>query len=564
MVNISGSEPEDIGSNPIFSTKKKIKNIKHMNFIEEKILDKGNLDKLTLRFPPEPNGYLHIGHAKSIILNFGLAEKYNRPCNLRFDDTNPTTEDSHYVESIIKDIEWLGYRPSNIFYTSDYFDFLYNCAISLIKKGLAYVDDSTSEEIANLKGTPTSAGKDSPYKSRTIEENLDLFNRMRLGEFTEGSKILRANIDMASPNMILRDPVLYRIISKSHHRTGDTWKIYPMYDFAHPLSDYKEGITDSLCTLEFEVHRPLYMWVLENCDLENPLPEETEFARLNIDYTVMSKRKLKRLVEESYVDGWDDPRMPTISGLRRRGFTPESIKDFCDRISVTRKDGVVSYSLLEECLRTDLNKRSRRLMGVMDPVKLVVTNWDGSNRWCEVDNNPEDESAGRRMVSYCSEFWIEREDFREEANNKFHRLKLGGEVRLKGLFIVKANEVIKDENGEIVEIRCTYDHDAWIGAVEKKVKGTIHWVSVKHGVSMKVNEYERLFIDATPDKSDEDFISFINPNSLSVNDKAVFESGVLDCKIGEPVQMMRKGYYVLDKDGKSWNKTVSLKEGWVG
>lgn len=534
-----------------------------MNFIEEKILDKGNLDKLTLRFPPEPNGYLHIGHAKSIILNFGLAEKYNRPCNLRFDDTNPTTEDTHFVESIIKDIEWLGYKPANIFYTSDYFEFIYNCAVTLIKKGLAYVDDSTSEEIANLKGTPTVPGKDSPYKSRSIEENLDLFNRMRLGEFSEGSKILRANIDMSSSNMILRDPVLYRIISKPHHRTGDNWKIYPMYDFAHPLSDYKEGITDSLCTLEFEVHRPLYMWVLENCDLENPLPEETEFARLNIDYTVMSKRKLKRLVEESYVDGWDDPRMPTISGLRRRGFTPESIKDFCDRISVTRKDGVVSYSLLEECLRTDLNKRSRRLMGVMDPVKLVVTNLTNEG-FCEIDNNPEDENSGKRKVSYCNEFWIERDDFREEADKKYHRLKLGGEVRLKGLFIVKANEVIKDDNGDIIEIRCTYDNDAWSGSTEKKVKGTIHWVSVKDGVNMRVNEYERLFIDATPDRTNEDFTSFINPNSLSINNKAVFESNVLDCKEEEPVQMMRKGYYVLDKDGKSWNKTVSLKEGWVG
>jgi len=534
-----------------------------MNFIEEKILDKGNLDKLTLRFPPEPNGYLHIGHAKSIILNFGLAEKYNRPCNLRFDDTNPTTEDTHFVESIIKDIEWLGYKPANIFYTSDYFEFIYKCAVTLIKKGLAYVDDSTSEEIANLKGTPTVAGKDSPYKSRTIEENLDLFNRMRLGEFVEGSKILRANIDMASPNMILRDPVIYRIISKSHHRTGDTWKIYPMYDFAHPLSDYNEGITDSLCTLEFEVHRPLYMWVLENCDLENPLPEETEFARLNIDYTVMSKRKLKRLVEESYVDGWDDPRMPTISGLRRRGYTPSAIKDFCDRISVTRKDGVVSYSLLEECLRTELNKTAPRLMGVMDPVKLVVTNFEGEG-YCEIDNNPEDENAGKRKVSYCNEFWIEKEDFREEANNKYHRLKLGGEVRLKGLFIVKANEIIKDENGEIIEIRCTYDHDAWIGVTEKRVKGTIHWVSVNHGVKMKVNDYDRLFINSSPDKGDEDFTTHVNPNSLVINDNAIFEENVKDCKVGVPVQMMRKGYYVLDKDGKSWNRTVSLKEGWVG
>ena len=532
-----------------------------MNFIEEKILAKGNLDKLRFRFPPEPNGYLHIGHAKAICLNFGLAEKYGRPCNLRFDDTNPLSEDELYVKSIIEDVRWLGFNPDKIVNTSDYFEFLYECAITLIKKGLAYVDDSTSEEIAEMKGTPTRPGKDSPYKKRSVEENLDLFERMKLGEFEEGSKILRANIDMTSPNMILRDPVLYRIINTTHHNTGDNWKIYPMYDFAHPLSDYIEGITDSLCTLEFEVHRPLYMWVLENCDLENPLPEETEFSRLNIDYTVMSKRKLKRLVDEGYVDGWDDPRMPTISGLRRRGYTPESIREFCDKVGVTKKESVISHLLLEECLRVDLNKRADRLMGVMDPVKLVVTNWDGSNRWCEIVNNPEDENSGKRKVSFCSEFWIEREDFREVANNKFHRLKLGGEVRLKGLFIVKANEVIKDENGEIIEIRCTYDHDAWIGRTEKKVKGTIHWVSVNHAVHMNVNEYGRLFDSESPS---DDFISELNPNSLVVNDKAVFERGVLDCEVGTPVQMMRKGYYVLDKDGKSLNKTVSLKEGWNG
>lgn len=534
-----------------------------MNFIEEKILEKNNLDRLKLRFPPENNGVLHIGHAKSICLNFGLAEKYNRPCNLRFDDTNPINESVEFTKAIIEDVNWLGFKPAEILHTSDYFEFLYNCAVTLIKKGLAYVDDSTSEEIALLKGTPTVPGKPSPYYSRTIDENLDLFNRMRLGEFSEGSKILRAKIDMASPNMILRDPVIYRIINTTHHHTGDTWKIYPMYDFAHPLSDYIEGITDSLCTLEFEVHRPLYMWVLENCDLTNPLPEETEFARLNIDYTVMSKRKLKRLVEEGFVSGWDDPRMPTISGLRRRGFTPKSIRDFCETISVTKNESVISHKLLEECLRSDLNKSANRLMGVMDPVKLVVTNWDGSNRWCEVDNNPEDENSGKRKISYCKEFWIEREDFREEANNKYHRLKLGGEVRLKGLFIVKANEVVKDENGEIVEIRCTYDHDAWIGKVEKKVKGTIHWVSVNHAVSLPVYEYDRLFNHESPDKNEDDFINYLNPNSLVINNKAVFEEAVLDCLPGVPVQMMRKGYYVMDKDGHL-NRTVSLKEGWVG
>ena len=531
-----------------------------MNFIEEKIIEKGNLDKLTLRFPPEPNGFLHIGHAKSIILNFGLADKYNRPCNLRFDDTNPLAEDENYVKSIIEDVNWLGYTPAKIVNTSDYFDFLYNCAITLIKKGLAYVDDSTSEEIANLKGTPTSPGKDSPYKSRNIEENLDLFNRMRLGEFTEGSKILRANIDMASPNMILRDPVLYRIINTTHHHTGDTWKIYPMYDFAHPLSDYIEGITDSLCTLEFEVHRPLYMWVLENCDLENPLPEETEFARLNLDYTIMSKRKLKRLVEDGFVDGWDDPRMPTISGLRRRGFTSESIKDFCDRISVTRKDSVVSYLLLEECLRVDLNKRANRLMGVMDPVKVTITNWTGETELVEVENNPEDESTGKRMIPFSGELWIESEDFREEANNKFHRLKLGGEVRLKGAYVIKAESVVKDSDGNITEILCTYDPLSKSGmTLDRKIKGTIHWVSVEHGINIPVNEYGRLFSVETPG---DDFVSELNPNSLVVNTKAVFEPHTLNVK--EAVQMMRKGYYILDKDGKSFNKTVSLKEGWNG
>jgi glutaminyl-tRNA synthetase len=534
-----------------------------MNFIEDKILDKGNLDKLRLRFPPEPNGYLHIGHAKSIILNFGLAEKYNRPCNLRFDDTNPLSEDDNFVKSIIEDVNWLGFTPDKIVNTSDYFDFLYEKALILIKKGLAYVDDSTSEEIALMKGTPTSVGKDSPYKSRSVEENLDLFNRMRLGEFTEGSKILRASIDMTSSNMILRDPILYRIISTDHHRTGDTWKIYPMYDFAHPLSDYKEGITDSLCTLEFEVHRPLYMWVLENCDLENELPEETEFARLNIDYTVMSKRKLKRLVEEGYVTGWDDPRMPTISGLRRRGFTPNAIKDFCERISVTRKESVVSYLLLEECLRTDLNVVANRLMGVMNPVKLVITNWDNGTEMVEVENNPGDETAGTRMIPFSGELFIESEDFREEANNKFHRLKLGGEVRLKGAYVIKANEVIKNDSGEVIEIRCTYDPLTRSGMTfERKIKGTIHWVSAEHGVRVNVNEYDRLFNDESPDKNEDDFVNYINTDSLIINDKAIFEPHVLNVK--EPVQMMRMGYYILDTDGKSFNKTVSLKEGWVG
>jgi glutaminyl-tRNA synthetase len=533
-----------------------------MNFIEEKIINKGNLDKLKLRFPPENSGFIHIGHAKSICLNFGLAEKYNGSCNLRFDDTNPSNESEEFTNSIIKDIEWLGFKPTNIFYASDYFSFLYENAVLLIKKGLAYVDDSTSEEIALMKGTPTTIGRPSPFYSRTIDENLDLFERMKNGEFAEGSKILRANVDMTSPNMILRDPVIYRIINKTHHHIGDAWKIYPMYDFAHPLSDYFEGITDSLCTLEFEVHRPLYNWILNNLDLTNELPEETEFARLNIDYTVMSKRKLKRLVEEGFVSGWDDPRMPTISGLRRRGYTPESIKEFCERVGVTRHDSLIGYNLLEECLRNDLNKRANRLMGVMDPIKVVITNWDGGTEMIEVENNPEDEAAGKRMIPFAGEIWIEGEDFREVADNKFFRLKIGGEVRLKGAYVIKADEVIKDGD-KIVEIRCTYDPLTKSGMlIERKIKGTIHWVSVEHGVNVEVREYGKLFSDATPDKYEDDFINYLEKDSLVINNSAVFEPSVIDCNPGTPVQMVRKGYYVrdLDSDKIVFNKTVSLKE----
>jgi glutaminyl-tRNA synthetase len=535
-----------------------------MNFIEDKITERGIIESFKLRFPPENNGFLHIGHAKSICLNFGLAEKYNRPCNLRFDDTNPSNESNEFTEAIKRDIAWLGYRPANIHHTSDYFAFLYDCAKTLIRKGLAYVDDSTSEEIAALKGTTTLAGRPSPYYSRTIEENLDLFERMKNGEFNEGSKILRAKIDMASPNMILRDPVLYRIINKTHHHVGDAWKIYPMYDFAHPLSDFIEGITDSLCTLEFEVHRPLYMWVLENCDLNGTLPEETEFARLNIDYTVMSKRKLKRLVEEGFVSGWDDPRLPTISGLRRRGYTPASIKDFCDRIGVTRKESVVSHLLLEECLRNDLNKVANRVMGIMDPVKLVITNWDNGTEMVEIENNPEDESAGKRMVPFSGEIYIEREDFREEADNKFFRLKPGCEVRLKGACVIMANEIIKDSNGNIIEIRCTYDPNSRSGmTLDRKVKGTIHWVSVEHAIKGEVKEYSNLFNVANPDEL-EDFVEGLNKESLIVNTNAYFEPEALNCSIDKPVQMVRKGYYVMDKDSTTncliFNKTVNLKE----
>lgn len=534
-----------------------------MNFIEEKIIEKNKLDRLKLRFPPEPNGYLHIGHAKSICLNFGLADKFNRPCNLRFDDTNPLSEDDIFVNSIKEDINWLGYNPSKTLNTSDYFEHLYDFAVVLIRKGLAYVDDSTSEEIALLKGTPTTHGKPSPFYSRTIDENLDLFNRMRLGEFNEGSKILRAKIDMTSPNMILRDPVIYRIINKTHHHTGDTWKIYPMYDFAHPLSDFIEGITDSLCTLEFEVHRPLYMWVLENCTdgIENvDLPEETEFARLNIDYTIMSKRKLKRLVEEGFVSGWDDPRMPTISGLRRRGFTPKSIRDFCEEISVTRTNSIISHKLLDGCLRSDLNKTANRVMGVMDPVKLTITNWDSGVEYVEIENNPEDVDAGTRMVPFSGTLWIEREDFKLDADKKFHRLKLNDEVRLKGSYVVKATDVVMDGD-TIIEIKCTFDPLSKSGMIlDRKVKGVIHWVSIEHGINKNVNEYDNLFTESNPDDLD-DFTTCINPNSLIINTMAVFEPHINTLEVGTSVQMMRKGYYCLDKDGY-FNKTVSLKEGW--
>ena len=531
-----------------------------MNFIEEKVSKR---EKAILRFSPEPNGHLHIGHAKSMCLNFGLAEKYDGKCNLRFDDTNPLTEKIEYIDAILEDIKWLGFTPTKILNTSNYFAFIYTCAITLIKKGLAYVDDSTSEEIDAMKGTPSIHGIDSPYKKRTIEENLDLFDRMKNGEFEEGSKTLRINVDMTSPNMILRDPIIYRIINKSHHNTGNEWCVYPMYDFAHPLSDYTEGITDSLCTLEFEIHRPLYMWILENCDLKDRFPEETEFARLNIDYTVMSKRKLKKLVEEKYVSDWNDPRMPTISGLRRRGFTPESIKEFCETISVTKRDSIISYKLLEECLRTDLNKRAFRLMGVMDPILLTITNWDNGTEMVEIENNPENENDGTRLVPFSGRIWIEREDFREEANNKYHRLKLGCEVRLKGAYIIKAEGIIKDSDGNIIEILCTYDPETKSGNTTRKIKGTIHWVSYEHGINMNVNEYGLLFNNSSPDEGD-DFTSYLNENSLIINDKAVFEPEVLNCKIGNSVQMMRKGYYVLDSDGKSFNKTVSLKEGWNG
>lgn len=530
-----------------------------MNFIEEKILKKDNIENLTLRFPPENSGHLHLGHAKSICLNFGLAEKYGGKCNLRIDDTNPSNESEDFTKAIIEDIKWLGFTPSEITYASDNFDFIHECAVTLIKKGLAYADPSTSEEMADLKGTPMIPGKDSPFRNSSIEFNLDMFERMTKGEFDEHTMTLRAKIDMASPNMILRDPVIYRIMHKDHHRTGNKWSMYPMYDMAHPLSDYVEGITDSLCTLEFEVHRPLYMWFLENCDLDIPLPEETEFARLNVDYSIMSKRNLKLMVDENLVDGWDDPRMPTISGMRRRGYTPEAIKDFCERVGVTKRNGIISTLLLEECLRKDLNDRSDRRMGVIDPVKLTITNWDKGVEMVEVENNPGNDST--RMIPFSGELFIEKEDFREVANRKFFRLKLGHEVRLKGGYVVMANDVVKDEDGNVIEILCTYDPLSKSGMeLNRRVRGTIHWVSREHGIKMDINEYDRLFKTEIVDDVIEDY----NTDSLVVNTEAIFEPSVKDIKRGVAVQMMRKGYYVIDTKNNVLNKTVSLKEGWNG
>lgn len=537
------------------------------NFIEKIIEEEFKERNLKFRFSPENNGYLHIGHAKSICLNFGLAEKYGVDCNLRFDDTNPTTEKVDFINPIIEDINWLGFKPSNIFYTSDYYETIFEFAKILISNGDAYVCELSSEELSRYNGTPYTIGTESPFRKRSIEENLLLFERMKNGYYEEGSATLRAKIDLKSSNMLMRDPVLYRIKKQTHYRTSDKWCIYPMYDFAHPISDALEKISNSLCTLEFETHREFYNWVLKKLNnfLIPDIPVQTEFARLNIDYTVMSKRKLKRLVEEGFVSGWSDPRMPTISGLRRRGFTPNSIRNFCERISVTKRESTVSYSLLEECLRDELNRTSNRLMGVFDPVKLVITNWDNGTEILSIENNPEDDTCGLREVPFSGELWIEKDDFREEANSKYHRLKLGGEVRLKGAYVIKANEVIKDPNDNIIEVRCTYDPMSKSGMdIGRKIKGTIHWVSCESAVNILVNEYDKLFNSPDPDKNEDSYLSDINKNSLFINSKAVFEPEVKKCKFGYPVQMMRKGYYMIDLDGKSLNKTVSLKEGWVG
>lgn len=551
-------------------------NKRSLNFIEqiieEDLKENYTLSKLKFRFPPEPNGYLHIGHASSICLNFGLGEKYNAPVNLRFDDTNPTKEEQEYVDAIKEDVVWLGYKWANECYASDYFQQLYDWAVELIKNGYAYVDSQTSAQIAEQKGTPTEPGKSSPYRNRSVEENLDLFEKMKNGETAEGEHVLRAKIDMASPNMIMRDPVMYRSLHKKHHRTGNNWKIYPMYDWAHGESDFIEGISHSFCTLEFLPHRELYNWFLEKISKSGDfLPKQREFARRNLSHTVVSKRKLLQLVEQGIVNSWDDPRMPTISGLRRRGYTPASIRKFADTIGIAKRENVIDVSLLEFCIREDLNKTAPRVMGVLDPVKLVITNYDeGKEEWLETENNPEDESAGTRKIPFSKELYIEREDFKEEANRKFFRLSIGKEVRLKSAYIIKGEKVIKDENGEITEIHCTYDplSKSGSGTEEslRKVKGTLHWVSVPHAIKAEIRLYDRLFNVDSPDADkDKDFLEFINPDSLAVI-TGYLEPGLKDASIGEKFQFQRMGYFCIDKDSTPenlvFNRTVTLRDSW--
>jgi len=549
-----------------------------LNFIETKIEDnlKAGLNdgRVHTRFPPEPNGYLHIGHAKSICLNFGLAQRYKGKCNLRFDDTNPSTEDVEYVDSIRDDVNWLGFEWAGEYFASDYFDQLYDFAVRLIKKGKAFVCDLNPEEIAAHRGTPTVPGKESPYRNRSVEENLDLFERMRKGEFKEGSRLLRAKIDMSSPNMHMRDPILYRIRFAEHHRTGNKWCIYPMYDFAHGQSDYIEGITHSICTLEFEVHRPLYDWLVENIfepGQTDYRPRQTEFARLNLSYTVMSKRKLLQLVNEKYVEGWDDPRMPTISAMRRRGYTPESIRNFSERVGVARRDNLIDVALLEHSVREDLNKKAPRVFAVLDPLKLIITNYpEGKVEDLEAENNPEDPEGGSRSVPFSREIYIERSDFMEEPPKKFFRLAPEKEVRLKSAYVIRADKVKKDDDGNIVEVHCTYDPNTKSGSdtTGKKVKGTLHWVSAAHALEAEVRLYDRLFVEEDPaSQKDFDFKDFINPTSLEILKGCKLEPGLAKAKPGDKFQFQRIGYFCVDsKHGKEgqpvFNRTVPLKDTW--
>jgi len=551
---------------------------KSLNFLEQIIEDdlaKG-LDRsaLRFRFPPEPNGYLHIGHAASICLNFGLGITYDAPVNLRFDDTNPVKEEQEYVDSIKTDIEWLGFKWAKELYSSDYFQQLYDWSVKMIRNGKAYVDDQSSAQIAEQKGTPTKPGSESPFRNRGVEENLSLFEKMKNGDFDEGTHVLRAKIDMSSPNMLMRDPVMYRVLKKSHHRTGEKWKIYPMYDWAHGESDYIEQISHSLCTLEFKHHRELYDWFLDQVWNGKDLrPKQREFARRNLSYTVMSKRKLLQLVEEGHVNGWDDPRMPTISGLRRRGYTPKSIRDFSETAGIAKRDNVTDLALLEFHIRNELNKTAPRVMAVLNPVKLIITNYpEGKEELLTAENNPEDLEAGFRTVPFSRELYIESEDFREEANKKFFRLKLGHEVRLKNAYIIKANSVIKDSKGDITEIHCTYDLDSKSGsgteASQRKVKGTIHWVSVQHALKSEVRLYDRLFTDESPDSHKEvDFMEFINPNSLEIISEAYIEPSLATAQKGDSFQFQRLGYFNVDKDSNTekliFNRTVALRDSWA-
>lgn len=549
---------------------------KGLNFVQQMIADDlaagKNGGRLNTRFPPEPNGYLHIGHAKAICMDFGAAEMFGGTCNLRFDDTNPTKEDTEYVDAIKEDIKWLGFDwEDREYYASDYFPKLYDLAIRLIKEGKAYVDDQTSEEIAAQKGTPTTPGTESPYRNRSVEENLDLFERMNKGEFDEGARVLRAKIDMASSNMHFRDPIMYRIIKTPHHRTGTTWKVYPMYDFAHGQSDYFEGVTHSICTLEFVPHRPLYEYFVKELADDSYCPRQIEFNRLNLTYTVMSKRKLLQLVKEGLVSGWDDPRMPTICGLRRRGYTPESIKAFINTIGYTKYEALNDISLLEHSIREDLNKRANRVSAVLDPIKVVITNYpEDKVEMVSIENNPEDATAGTHEMPFCREIYIERADFMENPPKKYFRMSPGNEVRLKAAYIVKCTECIKDAEGNITEIHCEYDPDTKSGmpGSMRKVKGTLHWVSARHCKDAEVRLYDRLFSVENPSAEEGDFRDLLNPESLKVIDNVKIEPFLAETgKSGEHYQFQRTGYFTVDPDSTTdklvFNRTISLKDSWA-
>ena len=547
-----------------------------VSFIEQFIIDDlaegKNGGRIHTRFPPEPNGYLHIGHAKAICLDFGMAQKYGGKCNLRFDDTNPVKEDVEYIDSIKEDIRWLGFDwDDREYYASDYFGKLYDFAVDLIKRSLAYVDDQPADVISSQKGTPTQPGIESPYRKRSSEESLDLFERMNLGEFEEGTRVLRARIDMASPNMQMRDPIIYRIIKTAHHRTGETWKVYPMYDFAHGQCDYFEGITHSLCTLEFEIHRPLYDWFIDQLKTDDYRPRQIEFNRLNLTYTMMSKRKLLELVQEGRVSGWDDPRMPTLCGLRRRGYTPESIRNFVDLIGYTKVEAINDVSLLEHAVRDDLNLRTPRVFAVLNPLKVVITNYpEGKTENVELINNPEDESMGSRTIPFSREIYIEQDDFMENPPHKFFRLAPGMEVRLKGAYIIKCTGLKKDSDGNVIEVLCTYDPETRSGASlsDRKVKGTLHWVSVEHAIDAEVRLYDRLFNTEDPaGQKDEDYRNFLNPDSLKVLRGCKAEPSLAKARPLDKFQFQRLGYFCVDSDstadGLIFNRTVGLKDTWA-